>query len=404
MTAKINQCRDCQPKDQWIEIRLVDEMNQPFGSLSGKLKDSSGVEHQVTLSGGYLLLTDLPAGPVELKIETSALLNEAKKHKPRPSPQTSPAKEYADKHKGYEKSKIKYQFITMGDVWQLEPGMVSDRHKAGQTGKLLRMVSNNSYFLEVRALTQLHLPLVIFQSQKPMDDIKADDMQSGDMSRNQIMNLGMFKPFSKLDYEFDLSARDHFVNFRLFASSVSWGEYGSLTKMMIDRFEQNIGGKFTHPLLDQAAKSHKNTDAVVDKISDAISAELKKKSGELEDKDIKKIWNSLATGKNSIHLPGFDTTPDWFNGLGITVHGIWSLQLTLQNLSIDLVNRTFNGVVLFKAQDHFGLNVDDVNGDKYFEFLRLFRSWFILQRYKGFGYKPFITEMNHTRKISGDFR
>jgi hypothetical protein len=60
MTAKINQCRDCQPKDQWIEIRLVDEMNQPFGSLSGKLKDSSGVEHQETLSGGYLLLTDLP--------------------------------------------------------------------------------------------------------------------------------------------------------------------------------------------------------------------------------------------------------------------------------------------------------------------------------------------------------
>lgn len=241
MTAKINQCRDCQPKDQWIEIRLVDEMNQPFGSLNGKLKDATGSEHQVMLSGGYLLLTGLPAGPVELKIETSALLNEAKKHKPRISPQTSPAKEYADKHKGYQNKKIRYQNITLGDVWQLEPGMIPERHKTGQTGKPLRMVSNNSYLLEVRPLIQLHLPLVIFQSQKPMDDIKADDMQSGDMSRTQIMNLGMFKPFSKLDYEFDLPASNYFFNFRLFANSVSWGKYGSLTKMMIDRFPPLAG-------------------------------------------------------------------------------------------------------------------------------------------------------------------
>ncbi len=84
-------------------------------------------------------------------------------------------------------------------------------------------------------------------------------------------------------------------------------------------------------------------------------------------------------------------------------HGIWSLQLTLKKLDIDILNRTFSGEVAFKAQDHFGLNIDDVNGGKYFEFLRIFRSWFLLQRYDKFGYKPFITEMNHIRKISGIF-
>ncbi|WP_024872093.1 DUF3289 family protein [Tolumonas lignilytica] len=403
MTAQINQCRDCQPKDHWLEIRLVDEMNHPFGSLHGQLKDASGTEHQVMLSGGYLLLTELPAGPVELKMDTPALLNEAQKHQPRPAPQISPAKEYAETHKGYKKSKIKFQNITLGDVWYLEPEIIPERHKAGQTGKSLRMVSNNSYLLEVRSLSDLHLPQVIFQSQHPMDDMTADDMQSGDMSKEEIMNLGMFKPFSKLRYEFELPASDHFTNFRLFAGLVSSGEYSPLTKMMIDRFEQNTGNKFTHFLLNKAASEHENTKKVVKHIQNAFSEKINEKCGELTEDDLKGIWYELAHGKHIIHLPGFDTWPDWFNGLGITVHGIWSLQLSLKEMQIDIISRTFNGVVSFKAQDHFGLNVDDIDGHKYFEFLRIFRAWFILQRYKKFGYKPFITEMNHVQNISGKF-
>ncbi len=403
MGNNIKNCLECQKNQFWVEIRLVDELNKPFGSLTGTLKDATGNIHAVTLTGGYLLLTDLPAGPVELKLETKALLTEAKKHKPRPMPQTSLAKEYADKNKGYQKSKMKYQYITLGDVWTFEPQIIPDRHRPGSAGQPLRMATNNSYLLEVKALIQLHLPAIIFQSKNPMDDEKADDMQSGDKTKTQIMNLGMFKPFNKLDYEFDLPASNHFANFRLFASSVSWGTYGSLTKMMIDRFEQNVGGKFTHPLLDQAAKEHENTDAVVKKVSELFASKLKNTKGELTEIDIQGVWDSLAKGPYAIHLPGFDTKPDWFNGLGITVHGIWSLQLSLKKLDIDIINRIFSGEIAFKAQDHFGLNVDDVNGGKYFEFLRIFRSWFLLQRYDKFGYKPFITEMNHIRKISGSF-
>ena len=88
---------------------------------------------------------------------------EAKKQKPRPMPQTSPAKEYADKNKGYQKSKTKYQYITLGDVWTFEPQIIPDRHRPGSAGQLLRMATNNSYLLEVKALIQLHLPTILFQ-------------------------------------------------------------------------------------------------------------------------------------------------------------------------------------------------------------------------------------------------
>lgn len=138
-------------------------------------------------------------------------------------------------------------------------------------------------------------------------------------------------------------------------------------------------------------------------MSELFASKLKNTKGELTEIDIQGVWDSLAKGPYAIHLPGFDTKPDWFNGLGITVHGIWSLQLSLKKLDIDIINRIFSGEIAFKAQDHFGLNVDDVNGGKYVEFLRIFRSWFLLQRYDKFGYKPFITEMNHIRKISGSF-
>lgn len=97
MTANINQCRDRQLHDQWIEIRLVDEMNQPFGSMDGILTDSAGSKHNISITGGYLLFLSLPAGPVRLNVKTSSLLDEAKKHKQRPYVEGAEVKIYAEK-------------------------------------------------------------------------------------------------------------------------------------------------------------------------------------------------------------------------------------------------------------------------------------------------------------------
>ncbi|HIF9518966.1 TPA: DUF3289 family protein, partial [Photobacterium damselae] len=53
----------------------------------------------------------------------------------------------------------------------------------------------------------------------------------------------------------------------------------------------------------------------------------------------------------------------------------------------------------YEIQDHFGLDAPDVNhnaGDglfKQYEYLDGFRSWYLLQHYVGYNYKPFITEI-----------
>jgi hypothetical protein len=53
------------------------------------------------------------------------------------------------------------------DIWAFEPQIIPDRHRAGSTGQSLQMATNNSYLLEVKALIQLHLPTILFQSEHP---------------------------------------------------------------------------------------------------------------------------------------------------------------------------------------------------------------------------------------------
>ncbi|WP_156324277.1 DUF3289 family protein [Winslowiella iniecta] len=56
--------------------------------------------------------------------------------------------------------------------------------------------------------------------------------------------------------------------------------------------------------------------------------------------------------------------------------------------------------VHYRIQDHFGLDEDDIT-DLFYRQFRIFRIWFTLQRWQGYGYQPFITEMNATITIEG---
>lgn len=48
------------------------------------------------------------------------------------------------------------------------------------------------------------------------------------------------------------------------------------------------------------------------------------------------------------------------------------------------------------------LQLDDIDvQNKLFRQFRIFRLWFVLQRWQEYGFKPFITEMNATIEISG---
>jgi len=60
----------------------------------------------------------------------------------------------------------------------------------------------------------------------------------------------------------------------------------------------------------------------------------------------------------------------------------------------------YRAVIHYKTQDHFGLDDEDILKNKYNQF-RLFRIWFVLQRYQQFAFKPFITDMEAAIEIIG---
>lgn len=153
MANNLENCVQCKLLNHWIEIRLVDEHAQPLkGKLSGSLKDNNGNSHDVVFQDGYLLQSGLSAGPVQIKLTTDELIKNVQQHSPRAKQEKSPVPESANKIKGYEGSKVKYQNITVGDIWALPSDSISKKNLPGGTGKKLVIVADNSYMLEVKAV------------------------------------------------------------------------------------------------------------------------------------------------------------------------------------------------------------------------------------------------------------
>ncbi|ADP10425.1 hypothetical protein EJP617_07440 [Erwinia sp. Ejp617] len=97
-------------------------------------------------------------------------------------------------------------------------------------------------------------------------------------------------------------------------------------------------------------------------------------------------------------LPKFDRFQDNFNGMGIAVHDTLATHITIKSLQID--NDRYRAVVHYKIRDHFGLDSNDISTFKFNQF-RIFRIWFVLQRYNQFAFKPFMTNMEATVEITG---
>lgn len=98
-------------------------------------------------------------------------------------------------------------------------------------------------------------------------------------------------------------------------------------------------------------------------------------------------------------LPKFARREDNFNGLGITAHDIYAIKINL--LSLEVAGGSWKAKVSYQAQDHFGLDDEDILKTKFRQF-KFFRLWFVLQRYVNFGYKPYFTNMDATIEIKGD--
>ena len=250
----------------------------------------------------------------------------------------------------------------------------------------------------------LPLPALIFETQKKMDDYAASDMKHGDLTAAQLREQyhltdisSRCNPYQMADRQ--ASARILFDEFRHLSDLYSFqGPYQGLMRKMIAHMQENSGKPFSDPLLDKAMKERILEDNTEDSLTKKMILALKKHI----DWDYgyypliykEKLYEHISISL----LPRFNNWADRINGLGITVHDTAATHITLQ--SLDITGDTFRATLHYRIQDHFGLDDVDVRHPLYHQF-RLFRIWFVLQRWEEYDYKPFITEMNATVTIEG---
>ena len=271
-------------------------------------------------------------------------------------------------------------------------------------------------------------PLLVFRTKNEMDDFDAPDMTYGNESRDVIESYGLMQPFkNKMRYspsmgydvvsedQFNLPASEHFKRLRSLGDNIYGSGLGFSTKgntknvffEMVDKFKRDEGGYFESPELTLAMKNHETTAKFHKEILKCLKDNLR--DGVLP-RDILsmviKHMNSDIKGEGA-PLPQFYVGSFPFfhknltDGTVLAVHGIWSMRVYVE--SLEYKGTQVRGKLRFYIQDHFGLDVKDINHNSFddnkdndgkpYEWINGFRSWYILQHFKGYGYKPFITKM-----------
>ncbi|WP_063660776.1 DUF3289 family protein [Aliivibrio fischeri] len=272
-------------------------------------------------------------------------------------------------------------------------------------------------------------PLLVFETKNKMDDFDAPDMTYGDETKEKIESYGFMKPFKQSEYyshregytrysedQFALPASEHFKRMRSLANDILFGR-GFSTKgktshifsEMVNRFERNEGEYYSNPLLTDALKYHETTAKFHAALMSCLGENIN--NGTLPsdiDRLVSKYMSSDIKGEGA-PLPQFlvgkifklDPHPNLFDGTVLSVHGIWSMRVYVEDL--EYKGKQVRGNFRYEVQDHFGLDIKDIdhnsfddnpdNDGKPYEWLDGFRSWYLLQHFDGYGYKPFITKM-----------
>lgn len=277
-------------------------------------------------------------------------------------------------------------------------------------------------------MSALHFPCTLFKTRRWMNDYSANDMRCGDLTEAEL------RAYYRLDYISDQvdpwtltrrSSMDHpqsmfccnlrghgkkithqqcaamlFDEFRSLSRNFSfYGPYKHLSGEMITHMQNGGGTPFHDTILDRALKEHILRDNSQENSTRLLLKAALQKNIDWNNKCYSsakkgKLYEVISFGK----LPKFDRFQDNYNGMGITVHDTWATHITLKSLQID--NDRYRAVLHYKVQDHFGLDDDDILKTKFSQF-HFFRIWFVLQRYKKFGFKPFMTNMEATVEITG---
>lgn len=276
-------------------------------------------------------------------------------------------------------------------------------------------------------MAALQFPCVIFKTKKIMDDYGADDMQYGDLSESQLKKnfnlvdvsaranpytLTKISPFTHAHSMYPIMrgegekltkqacVRILFDEFRYLSSIFAlYGPYKYLIENMITHMQNGNGAPFSSLHLNAALKEQILSDRTVNstllRIKGAIEENIDWEKGHYPEVDRNEILKAIHKGR----LPKFNRFQDNFNGMGITVHDVWAVHITIKYLKIQ--GARYHAQVHYKVQDHFGLDDSDILKSKFYNF-RFFRIWFVLQRYSQFGFKPFMTNMETTVDISGE--
>lgn len=280
----------------------------------------------------------------------------------------------------------------------------------------------------------LHLPALIYQTKRQMDDYKADDMYHGDLDTLTLRNhfridvdtvsmkvnpftlrlvnplnpYGIASPYAVPETQKLMPAVSKteaavlmFDEFRELAKLFSFqGVYQKIITEMITHMQRNNGALYSNPLFDEALKEQiindKSNASSLLKIKEIIHSTIDFEYGFIplnkKDRFEREISGTV--------LPKFNRLTDRTNGLVLSVHDTWATHITLE--SFEVRGNTYKAKVHYRIQDHFGLDDTDVLNPIYRE-LRIFRLWFTLQRWNEYGYRPFITEMNATIDIAGRY-
>lgn len=282
-------------------------------------------------------------------------------------------------------------------------------------------------------MSGIEFPYLLFKTKKIMNDHSADDMRYGDLSEYDLKNhfglhqasnfvdpytLKRINPISPhrwqspvyekvldiLGAKQALSTKECtkilFDEFRHYANTFAlYGPYNHLIKQMINHMQYGHGTSFQSLALSQAFEERilmdKSKNGILNVLKVAIARYINWDKKILTPKGSQEVENHI---REETRLPKFNKFWDTFNGTKITVHDIHATHITLQSLQIN--DNRFHATVLFRAQDHFGLDKQDIIKYRNHHIV-IFKIWFILQRYQKFGFKPFFTNMSATVTLSG---
>ncbi|CAM7880768.1 DUF3289 domain-containing protein [Lelliottia nimipressuralis] len=270
-------------------------------------------------------------------------------------------------------------------------------------------------------------PKVIFSTFHRFENYYVSDMQCGDLDDHDFFRLGLrdisekVDPFRLLEFNGLTSFRPLSADFsttvqsgrpisqqrcadilfsemKTLSTQFAFGKYSHLISALIDHFHYGNGTPWHSEQLDYAYKEiieGIGTNDFLITIIEAIDKQLVyKRQASLNfdffDDVEKKLFDKV--------LQKFNRFEDRYNGLGISVHDIYAQEISL--LYFRRYAMSWDGLLYFKGQDHFGLGSEDISSSFYDKF-RFFRIWFFLQHHKNFAFRPFLTNFSAHINISG---